>query len=629
MSNLDDGAIEISSGGDGKKPAENTPLLGETSSDLLSSPASSENNFDSIRLWEELNEPWPSTFERSISLLASPSIRANDVAMFTKSPKPGSTPQALARRSNLDRGYYTPDHNSLFPPSRTKTRSDSEGNFQQGIAKIQSLDFTKNQSTVKHVQVAQMKKAKEAADYRANILKKKDEEEGAMTPGYGREMASMRAKQQQEAQMPEKTEAKATFSQCVFNLSNILMGVGLLGLPFVFKSAGWFGGSFCLSVFSFITWRTSILIGRELNGDPRPSHCFDDSPFKSPLQPGSMPESRMLPPLRSFPEIARAAFGGTGSFVLAVILYFELFSCLCVFFVTIGDHLHELFPAISVTHHMMTVAAASTIPTMLLRTPKLLSYLSMVGTISTIAVVLAVILSAVLEGDMTERVAAERGIQDARPYHTGWRTEGLMLSFGLVAYCFSGHAIVPAIYTSMARPQDFEKMVTFTFAIVICCCFAVAISGYYMFGSVVHDQVTLSLEQSSDAALAMKGLTWMMILTAFSKYSLTMFPLALGIEELITPYLTSQRMVDSADSTVKLTFTLLALTVSIYVPSFSFLCALVGMICTMSVSVIFPAAAHLRMFGSRLTLADKITDSIFVIVGSVLAVVGTIATLYE
>lgn len=521
MSNSDDGAIEIPSGNDGKKYSEDTPLLGETSSDLLASPVDSENTIESVRLWEELNEPWPSTFERSISLLASPSIRASDVEMFTKSPKPGSTPQALARRSNLDRGYYTPDRNSLFPPSRMKSRSDSEGGFQQGISKIQSLDFTKNKSTVNHVQVAQLKKAKEAADYRAKILQKKDEEQGVMTPGYGREIESMRAKQQQVARMPEKTEAKATFSQCVFNLSNILMGVGLLGLPFVFKSAGWFGGTFCLSVFGFITWRTSILIGRELNGDPRPSYCFDESPFKSPLQPGSEPGARMLPPLRSFPEIARVAFGGTGSFILAVILYFELFSCLCVFFVTIGDHLHQLFPGISVTHHMMTVAVASTIPTMLLRTPKLLSYLSLVGTISTIAVVVAVILSAVFEGDMTERVAAEEGIQNARPYHTGWRTEGLMLSFGLVAYCFSGHAIVPAIYTSMARPQDFEKMVTFTFAIVICCCFAVAISGYYMFGSVVHDQVTLSLEQSSNAGLAMKGLIWMMILTGKSPQAIS------------------------------------------------------------------------------------------------------------
>jgi vesicular inhibitory amino acid transporter len=108
-----------------------------------------------------------------------------------------------------------------------------------------------------------------------------------------------------------------------------------------------------------------------------------------------------------------------------------------------------------------------------------------------------------------------------------------------------------------------------------------------------------------------------------------MFPLAMGIEELVTPYLTSQRMVDAADSAVKLTLTLLALVVSIYVPSFSFLCALVGMVCTMSVSVVFPAAAHLRMFWPKLTLADKIMDLVFVVVGSVMAVAGTIATLYD
>lgn len=510
--------IEISSGDADKKPSEDTPLLGETSSDA----DASEHTVESVHLWEELNAPWPSTFERSISLLASPVIPVKEVVMFTKSPKPGSTPFALLRRNNLDRGYYTPDHNSLFPPSRARDRSDSEGGFQKGMEKVQSLDF--NKSAVKQVQIAQQKKAKVAADYRAKILKKKHEEQGTTAPGYGQ--------QNQSAAMPEKGETKATFSQCLFNMSNILMGVGLLGLPFVFKSAGWFGGSFCISVFGFITWRTSILIGRELNGDPRPSHYFDESPFKSPQQPGSVPEARMLPPIRSFPDIARNAFGETGCFILSTILYFELFSCLCVFFVTIGDHLHQLFPAISATHHMMTVAGASTIPTMLLTTPKLLSYLSMVGTIATIAVVLSVILSAVFEGDVSERVAQEEGIQDAMAYHTGWRTEGLMLSFGLVAYCFSGHAIVPSIYTSMARPQDFEKMVTITFIIVICCCFAVALSGYYMFGSVVDDQVTLSLEKSSEAGVAMKMLTWLMILTGKSQHAmfrLLLFALALTI----------------------------------------------------------------------------------------------------
>eukprot|EP00957_Ditylum_brightwellii_P126018 9607443-Ditylum_brightwellii.AAC.1 len=72
---------------------------------------------------------------------------------------------------------------------------------------------------------------------------------------------------------------------------------------------GWIGGTGVLLIFGIITWRTTILLGRELNGDPRPGHYFDDSPYKSPLQPGSSAGARMRSPITSFPEIARDAFG--------------------------------------------------------------------------------------------------------------------------------------------------------------------------------------------------------------------------------------------------------------------------------------------------------------------------------
>ena len=106
-----------------------------------------------------------------------------------------------------------------------------------------------------------------------------------------------------------------------------------------------------------------------------------------------------------------------------------------------------------------------------------------------------------------------------------------------------------------------------------------------------------------------------------------MFPLAIGMEELVAPYLTSESMVHAASAVIKLSLTVMAILVAIYVPSFSLLCALVGMVCTMSVSVIFPAAGHLKMFGPRLSFMEKLCDVLFVIVGIVVAVVGTIAAL--
>lgn len=384
------------------------------------------------------------------------------------------------------------------------------------------------------------------------------------------------------------------------------------------------GGTFAVVVLGFICWKTSILIGRELNGDPRPAAYFDDSPWKTPLQAGSVPEARMRKPISSFPDIARQAFGYWGALILAIVLYFELFSCICIFLVSIGDHLHTLFPQISTTHLMVGCCFASAIPIVLLRTAKLLSYLSMVGTFATVCVVAAVILAFAFEGDLTQEASSRLDHPPPPPYHDLFHVNGMAIAFGLVAYCFSGHAIIPSIYSSMQRPQDFEKVVDWSFLVVMTCCLAVGLSGYAMFGDLVFDQVTISLEQNSHAALAMTILTYLMVLTAFSKLTLTMFPLAIGMEEIVAPYMSSDNDMVIASALIKVFLLVLALLVAIYVPSFSFLCSMVGMICTMTVSVIFPAAAYLKLFGHKLGFLEKAMYWAFVIAGFGVAIIGTV-----
>jgi solute carrier family 32 (vesicular inhibitory amino acid transporter) len=614
-------------------------------------------------LIEEMTRPWPSTYERSISLLASPIVQVQDVALYTKSPKPGGiTASSLlaARRSQLDRGYYT---NTPDPQGRSSGGSsigsnhsrqdqqnddddeDHEQQQQQGnLARVKSMDFWKTSDTgssptidgsnssrnnvinnskynindLKAVQTKQQQRFNQAQEYRQKILQQQQQNKSKSNG----KITTNKSKTVDSKQNCSTSKQKATFFQCTFNLANILMGVGLLGLPYVYSIAGYYGGTFCLLSFGSITWYTSILIGRTLNGDPRPSYMFYDSPYTSQTK------IRMLPQITSFPDIARCAFGEIGCIVLSLVLYFELFSCIAIFFVSIGDHLHQLIPSVSATTHVIIVGCISMIPTIVLHTPALLSYLSMVGTFATTAVVLAVIASAFFEGNIAQQVSDQEHLMITPPYHVKWKSEGLTLGFGLVAYCFSGHAIIPSIYTSMQRPQDFDRMVTYTFLLVVCCCLAVAFSGYYIFGSTVQDQVTLSLERSSHAVTAMKALTWLMVMTAFSKVTLTMFPLALGMEEIVAPFLSNERMVEIASATIKLLLTSLALCVSIFFPSFSLLCSFVGVICSMTVSVIFPAAAHLKMFGSNLSFLEKIIDWMFIILGIVMGVAGTVATIH-
>jgi hypothetical protein len=303
----------------------------------------------------------------------------------------------------------------------------------------QAKDDLKKQATLVSLadtQKNQERKAKEAAEYRARILKQQKERKPypvEMSPAFGREKASLVRSKKHKADKggrKKNLDGKATTAQCIFNLANILMGVGLLTLPYACKTAGALGGGLAIVSLAFVTWRTSIMIGRELNGDPRPLSYFDDSPWKSPLQPGSTPEARMRIPLSGFPDIARAAFGDVGSVLLACVLYFELFSCIGIFMVSIGDHMHTLFPSNPATTYMVGTAIFSAVPIILLRTARLLSYLSMVGTVATVCVVVAVVLCYVFEGDITERIA-ETMPNVEPPYHELWNTNGIPLAFGL------------------------------------------------------------------------------------------------------------------------------------------------------------------------------------------------------
>ena len=614
------------------EPSEETPLTGQD--DFQSSRREEEEAIgpSSSLLWNELEQPWPSTFERSIALLASPKLSKAEADLFTRSPHPGATPAALFIRENMRRKRNeTPEAPVHWRYMLRDGLSSSERQTDiLGDGSKHRLDFDAVSNQLATILTENEQKLQKARNYRQNLLGKPDNTEtkrqkfddGTKSPGFRREQTALRAGKKRMEQQAEAIilDSKSSFIQCIFNLANILMGVGLLGLPSAISRAGWCGGIACLLLVGAVAWRTSILIGRSLNGDHRPIQFFDEQYNKLRLKPGSTPEARALPELHSFPAIARAAFGETGCLLLSATLYFELFSCICIFFVSIGDHLHLLFPSVPTSTHVLVVGCVSMLPTIVLRTPALLSYLSMVGTVATVAVCVSVVVSAVVKGDAPVDV-------NSKPRHQLWDPSGVVVALGLVAYCFSGHAIVPSIYTSMRHPRDFEVMCTVTFSIVMLCCLAVGTAGYYMYGMAVLDQITLSLQQDSQASEAMNVLTWLMVMTAFSKITLTMFPLALGIEELVTPYLTSQFWVDVCSSIIKLLLTASAIFVAICIPSFSMLCALVGLICTMVVSVIFPPAAFLRLFWSKLSWMEKAINVLFVALGLVVAIVGSIKTL--
>ncbi|KAH9768465.1 Amino acid transporter AVT1C [Citrus sinensis] len=71
----------------------------------------------------------------------------------------------------------------------------------------------------------------------------------------------------------------------------------------------------------------------------------------------------------------------------------------------------------------------------------------------------------------------------------------LPVAIGLYGYCYSGHAVFPNIYTSMAQPNQFPKVLITCFLICTAMYAGVAYMGYTMFGELTLSQFTLNMPQ--------------------------------------------------------------------------------------------------------------------------------------
>ncbi|MCH92261.1 vacuolar amino acid transporter 1-like, partial [Trifolium medium] len=71
----------------------------------------------------------------------------------------------------------------------------------------------------------------------------------------------------------------------------------------------------------------------------------------------------------------------------------------------------------------------------------------------------------------------------------------LPVAIGLYGYCYSGHAVFPNIYTSMANPNQFPAVLVACFGVCTLLYAGGAFMGYKMFGDDTLSQFTLNLPQ--------------------------------------------------------------------------------------------------------------------------------------
>ncbi|XP_075671454.1 amino acid transporter AVT1C-like [Castanea sativa] len=383
---------------------------------------------------------------------------------------------------------------------------------------------------------------------------------------------------------------QCSFGQAVLNGINVLCGVGILSTSYAAKEGGWAGLSI-LFIFAALSFYTGILL----------RYCLDSAPG-----------------LETYPDIGQAAFGNFGRVAISIILYVELYACCIEYIILESDNLSSLFPNAQISlggfelySHVLfaLMTTLAVLPTVWLRDLRVLSYISAGGVIASVLVVLCLFWV---------------GLVDGVGFHNKGTTLNLgtlPVAVGLYGYCYSGHAVFPNIYTSMARPNQFPAVLLTCFGICTLLYAGVAVMGYKMFGESIQSQFTLNLPQD---LVATKIAVWTTVVNPFTKYALTMSPVAMCLEELIPSNHSKSYIYSILIRTALVVSTLI---VGLSVPFFGLVMSLIGSLLTMLVTLILPCACFLSILRGKITRLQGALCIIIISVGAVSCSFGTYSAL--
>ncbi|KAF5204988.1 Amino acid transporter avt1d [Thalictrum thalictroides] len=379
---------------------------------------------------------------------------------------------------------------------------------------------------------------------------------------------------------------RCSFTEAVLNGVNVLCGVALLSTPYAVNEGGWIG-LLVLLTFCILSCYTGILLKR----------CLDSSPG-----------------LQTYPDIGQAAFGVTGRILIAIILYTELYACCVEYTILMSDNLSHLFPNVSMnffgvhlnSHYVFAITVTLLVlPTLLLRNLTLLSYLSAGGVIATICVVICLLWVGVID---------QVGFH---PSGTALNLVNLPVALGIYGFCYSGHSVFPNIYSSMKEPSKFPAALLVSFVICFVLYAGVAILGFLMFGDATQSQITLNMPKYF---LASKIAAWTTVVNPLSKFALTMTPVALSLEEL---WPSGQQKSHLVSVFIRTMLALSTLIVSLTIPFFSYVMALIGSFFAMLICLILPSACYLKIHRGRVGRFQTAVCIFIIIIGLTCGSIGS------
>ncbi|KAK1288545.1 hypothetical protein QJS10_CPB19g01335 [Acorus calamus] len=403
----------------------------------------------------------------------------------------------------------------------------------------------------------------------------------------------------------------ATTAQTLGNIIVSIVGTGVLGLPFAFRNAGWLSASLALTFAALSTLYTMLLLVR----------CRDRLEEEDPAVE-----------INTYGDLGGKALGEVGRYATEFLVVISQSGGAVAYLVFIGQNLQTLLPASSAATNITTPSFF--IFALLLPAEIVLSFIKSLPSLAPFSAfadacnLLAMAIVIKTDIQLLFRGGAGGGIFSRRPAFAGGAA-GLLFAMGVSVFCFEGFGVTLALESSMADPRRFSSVLSQAFAAITSVYVCFGFFGYFAYGDLTRDIVTLNLPHDWSAAVVKVGLCIALTFT----FPIMMHPIHEIVEARLRTSGWSRKLFYGSRGTeyvaVHVSRSLLVVAVALVasvIPGFgAFISFVGGTVCAL-LSFVFPAWFHLILMGPSLDLRQKVIDYMIVIAGLAFAGYGTFNT---
>lgn len=362
-------------------------------------------------------------------------------------------------------------------------------------------------------------------------------------------------------------DRRASAFMAGWNVSNLIQGTGILGVPYAVRMGGWAGVGAILVVAWVCCFTGKLLV---------------DCLYEESKRTGQRKRVRT-----NYPEVGEAVFPGWGHKIVSVVQVCEMFGGIIMYIVLLATVFSDMLAAYTNLniYHWAVICTYVAFPGIFIKRVSIIAWISMISVFALMAGLSTLIIYCITEYD-------KMSLKNIPLFNA----ETFPIGFGIIVFSYCAHAVFPSVEGSMKEPKKFPTMMNLAFFLAAFIKCLLGLMAVLRFGDATEQVVTVNVKSS----LAFNYLANALVITnVFLAFPICFFIVLETWDTNLLPLFPHLQR-DSKYHWFWLLITRLLLAtfglfLSVVVPHFGLLMGFVGSFTGTCLSFVFPCLFHMKL----------------------------------